>query len=149
MKVTIELDTDVPEDMDLLAEILDRRMMATPAPPAPVVRPAPHAPLAPVVPFVVSTSAQLDSAGMPWDGRIHSSSRAFLSDGTWRQRRNTNPFTVAAVTAQLRAALGAPAPSVPPAPVDPALVAAVTAQVRAALGAGAPSVPPAPVAPPD
>jgi hypothetical protein len=50
-----------------------------------------------------------DADGLPWDGRIHSSSKALLVDGKWRQRRNTDPAVVAAVTAELRAALGAPA----------------------------------------
>lgn len=64
-----------------------------------------------------------DADGLPWDGRIHSSSKALLVDGKWRQRRNTDPAVVAAVTAELRAALGAPAlavvPPPPPPPADP------------------------------
>lgn len=62
---------------------------------------------------------EFDADGLPWDGRIHSSSKALLVDGKWRQRRNTDPAVVAAVTAELRAALGAPAPAgAPPAPAD-------------------------------
>lgn len=65
-----------------------------------------------------------DSDGLPWDGRIHSSSKARLADGRWRQRRNTDPSIVTEVTAELRAALSAPpAPAaiVPPPPVSAVL----------------------------
>jgi hypothetical protein len=51
------------------------------------------------------TSPSLDADGLPWDGRIHSSSKALLADGRWRQRRNTDPAVVAAVTAELRAVM--------------------------------------------
>jgi hypothetical protein len=51
----------------------------------------------------------VDSAGLPWDGRIHAESKAFVKDGTWRQRRNTPEDLVAQVEAELRAALAAPA----------------------------------------
>lgn len=69
-----------------------------------------------------------DSEGLPWDGRIHSSSKALLADGKWRQRRNTDPAVVAAVTAELRAALAAPSapvPAAPPAPPAPPPAAVV------------------------
>lgn len=37
--------------------------------------------------FDLSTGAQVDSTGTPWDERIHSASKALNSDGTWRLRR--------------------------------------------------------------
>lgn len=48
---------------------------------------------------------QVDSKGMPWDARIHASTRAFVADGTWRQRRNIDPITVIAVENELRSVL--------------------------------------------
>lgn len=78
---------------------------AVPAPPAPVVPPPP----------VATDAPERDASGLPWDGRIHASSKALLSDGTWRQRRNTDPALVKAVTEELRAALAAPS-AVEPAP---------------------------------
>ena len=60
-------------------------------------------------PPVEAAAGDRDSDGLPWDGRIHSSSKARLADGRWRQRRNTDPAVVTAVTAELRAALSAPA----------------------------------------
>lgn len=37
--------------------------------------------------FDLSTGAQVDSTNTPWDERIHSTSKALNSDGTWRLRR--------------------------------------------------------------
>ncbi len=91
---------------------------------AAVVPPPPTVEAAAVVPPPPTVDG-CDSDGLPWDGRIHSSSKARLADGRWRQRRNTDPAIVNAVTAELRAALSAPAAAVvPPAPL-PAPVATV------------------------
>lgn len=60
-----------------------------------------------------------DSAGLPWDERIHASSRATIADGTWRRRKNTPDATYDAVMAELRAAVPngtASAADAPPAP---------------------------------
>lgn len=47
-------------------------------------------------------SGERDSKGMPWDERIHSSSKATNKDGSWRYRRNLDEVTIAQVEAQLR-----------------------------------------------
>lgn len=44
-----------------------------------------------------------DSAGLPHDPRIHASSRATISDGTWKKKRGVSAEEVAAVEAELRA----------------------------------------------
>ena len=128
MKVTIEFYSDYAEDMRALDAVFTARREAniTPAAvvPLPPAAPAPEvavvSPPPALVPFSPTTAAPtFDKDGMPWDGRIHSSSKAFLADGTWRQRRNTDPAVVAAVTAELRAAMAAPAPVVPAAPAAP------------------------------
>ena len=125
MKVTIEFYSDHAEDMRALDAVFAARREAniTPAAvvPLPPAAPAPEvavvSPPPALVPFSPTTAAPtFDKAGLPWDGRIHSSSKAFLADGTWRQRRNTDPAVVAAVTAELRAAMAAPA--APVVPVD-------------------------------
>lgn len=46
---------------------------------------------------------EFDSAGLPWDERIHSSAKATNNDGTWRARRGVDRAVVAAVQAELRA----------------------------------------------
>lgn len=50
----------------------------------------------------VDTGApEFDSAGVPWDARIHASSKATVTDGTWRARRNVDKAVIEAVTAEL------------------------------------------------
>lgn len=86
-----------------------------------------------------------DAAGLPWDSRIHTESRALNKDGTWRVRRNTDPEYYTRIVNELRAAMAAPStpvstmpeagsdPSAPPPPVESPATAA-------------PSAPPPPVA---
>ena len=84
-------------------------ILATPPAPAPILA-TPPAP----------AGIQVDSSGSPWDSRIHSASRATVSDGTWRQRRNLDPEVLASVQAELRAVMGAPAP-IPKPPTVPSV----------------------------
>lgn len=51
---------------------------------------------------VAEAASAVDSAGLPWDERIHSSNKALNADGTWRKRRGVTDETVAAVEAELR-----------------------------------------------
>jgi hypothetical protein len=108
------------------------------APPSPPSAPSPAAAVpstsAPAAPPV--SSADLDKNGLPWDERIHASSRAKIADGSWRMKRGVQQHVVDEVEAQLRgqthgsAALdadalklvatgGDPGPSMPPAPPGP------------------------------
>ena len=50
----------------------------------------------------------VDSAGLPWDERIHSSNKATTDKGAWRKRRGVQDATVTAVEAELRARQPAP-----------------------------------------
>ena len=76
---------------------------------------------------VDATAPELDASGLPWDARIHAASKARVSNGTWRRKRNVSDVEAAPVEAELRAKLTAPiptgialgAPAVIPAPVDP------------------------------
>lgn len=43
-----------------------------------------------------------DANGLVWDERIHSSSKEFVKDGTWRKRRGVSDDIVAQVEAELR-----------------------------------------------
>lgn len=47
-----------------------------------------------------------DADGLTWDSRIHSSSKEFNKDGTWRKRRGVNADLVAMVEAELRGLTG-------------------------------------------
>lgn len=75
------------------------------------------APAQSINPAPVLSGVELDSAGLPWDGRIHAESRAKIKkDNTWKKRRGVDDATVADVEAQLRAILAAPSvPNAPPA----------------------------------
>lgn len=61
----------------------------------------------------------LDSAGFPWDDRIHSTGESKNKDGTWRTRRGVDPELVKQIQAQFRGVA-----YVPPAPVAVAQPAA-------------------------
>lgn len=97
---------------------------------------------------------EVDGNGLPWDGRIHSGpadKKPRNGDNTWRKKRGVDDATVAAVEAELRAALGAPAaapaPAVPVPPVAEAPAAAVPPSPPAAAAAPVPASPiPAPAA---
>jgi len=80
---------------------------ATPPPqeaPAPAPAPAP--------------AGDLDSAGVPWDERIHSSGETKMKNGQWTKKRGVDQAEYERVVAELKGA--APAEHTPPAPA-PAL----------------------------
>lgn len=101
---------------------------ALPPPPAPVVQDTGI----PTAPPVQPAGIDVDAKGLPWDGRIHASTRAKIADGTWRMKRGVDDTVVNDVTAELRQTMGL---GVPPASVVVPPVPFV-----------APAVPPAPPA---
>lgn len=128
--------------------------------------PPPAAPAAPPT-APPAASGERDSKGMPWDGRIHASSKAKVADGSWRYKRGVDDAVIAPIEAEIRATLAAPAVAVggaapafgahpfqqpeQPAPVvAPPAAAPVVAAVPAAPVApvaAAPVAPPPPAAP--
>lgn len=58
----------------------------------------------PSTPAAPSAQSELDANGLPWDARIHSSSKNQNADGTWRYLRGGDVDQRAAVEAELRAA---------------------------------------------
>lgn len=100
------------------------QVFVPPQPPAissPVPSPAPAAAVPPV-PTPSPAADVRDSAGLPWDKRIHAETRARNADGTWRQRRNLDPAAKAAVEAELRGAPPMP-PTAAPVPMPPTAAA--------------------------
>ena len=90
--------------------------------------------------FTPSATPDRDGEGLPWDRRIHSSSKAINADGRWRIARNVDPELIDSVKAELRALVAAPVVAesaavvppppvidavaeVPPPPADPVVVA--------------------------
>lgn len=88
-----------------------------------------------------ASSVELDSEGLPWDGRIHSSSKKKLvENGRWKLKRNLDPVLVEGVKAELREVMQAPAaPATPTPPVVP--VAEQMGNVAPAATTGTPAAP--------
>lgn len=81
----------------------------------------------------------LDSKGMPWDGRIHASSKTTNKDGSWRYRRNIDETLINQVEAELR---GQSAPPSAPVPTDASIAAPVFQQPVSPAPVAAPVVTP-------
>lgn len=115
--------------------------------PAPKPTAAPGAsagpvPAPPAAPAPADASTSLDKDGLPWDERIHSSSKAInQTDGLWRKKRGVSDELVAEVEAELRGlmgnapASGAGAPIPPSAPIAPASVPVPPSAPAPAAGA--------------
>lgn len=72
-----------------------------------------------------AVSVELDKNGLPWDARIHAGSKAKISDGSWRMKKQVDETLVASVEAELRASMATPAVvPTPPAAVPAAMIAA-------------------------
>jgi len=147
--VIVQFDLGSEGDMAIirrfLAEAADVTPVQIPAPPA-IIPPPPQIQVAAVGPVhmqaasptpapaaaaedeEVDVTGVVDADGLPWDPRIHSSSKQLVADGTWRKRRNTAKELFAEVEAELRglstvdAPVDAPIPAPPP-PPPPAAVA--------------------------
>lgn len=93
-------------------------------------------------------SAEYDSAGMPWDARIHQKAKGKKKDNTWKLIKGIDPAIVQTVTAELAARKGASAPVSLPLPVPPvANVPAPPGVPAPPATSGAPvPVPPVPAA---
>lgn len=137
--------------------------ISSPANSAPGIASIPVAP-ASAAPGSVA-SVELDKNGLPWDARIHASTKAMNVDKTWRTKRGVDPALVTQVEAELRAVLGVSAfptttagalgiaGNVPPVPVatvtEPVIstatpIAAVVSIAPVELGNVPPPPPPAP-----
>lgn len=123
--------------------------------PATVVPPPPmnSAPTTPT-PGPVSSDAgagsvELDKNGLPWDGRIHASTKRKNADGSWTAKRGVNAGLITQVEAELRAQVAqVPAPGVAAAPAPLPIPTAVPANNGLTPGsAGLPSSPVTPAAP--
>lgn len=115
---------------------------SVPAGPATVAQPGPVAQAGGSAPAV-----ELDTEGLPWDERIHASTKSKVENGNWRAKKGLNDAAfVAKVKAELRArvAVGMSAAMPPPAtgaavPFVPPVAPSLPAQ---------PAVPSVPVGPP-
>jgi len=119
-----------------------------PAAPSVPIPPAPTPPAVPAVPSAASAPAAasvpsaggsdaalppaappnpsnaLDSAGMPWDHRIHATTKTKNGDGTWRAKRGVAEKLVADVVEQNKRLMAIAPPAIPTAPAVPAAAVA-------------------------
>lgn len=68
--------------------------------PAPVVTAVPEVAVQPAPP--TSPASDVDAKGLPWDHRIHASSKAKNADGSWRAKRGVDAALVTLVEDELR-----------------------------------------------
>ena len=68
----------------------------------------------------------LDSRGLPWDARIHASSRSQVADGSWRNRKcpaemNKEAWDqyISQIEAELKGIMSVPTPAAVPVPMPP------------------------------
>jgi hypothetical protein len=64
-------------------------------------------------PVLEISSVSVDSAGLPWDARIHSASRSLNADGTWRAKRGLNTDAKVQVEKELHQVMSIPSPPQP------------------------------------
>jgi hypothetical protein len=116
-----------PLPPELMLNIFDRSAAMKEARPTPLEAPPPPPQLkleAPNPPSLSNrsatstTSSEIDSAGMPWDSRIHMAKRQQMKNGTWKIQKGCDPALVQSVTAELAlkkaAVRGLPPPPPPP-----------------------------------
>lgn len=112
---------------------------------APQFVPAPPAGHDPTPQVPTTAGPELDAEGLPWDKRIHSSSKAKIANGQWRLAKNIDKSLVEQVKAELRGVMAAPtAPVATPLAPVPTVIAPAAPEPPAVA---TPPVP-APVAPP-
>lgn len=102
--------------------------------PAPVLD-IPIAP--PAAPPTPNTPKEPDSAGVPWDSRIHAGNFSKLKTGCWRRKRNTDDAVYAAVMAEIAPPTTPVAPPTIPAPPPPLATPAPDAGIYDQLMAAA------------
>lgn len=107
------------------------------------------APQVPVADSVIDPVVPVDQSGTQWDARIHSASKAFTADGSWRKRRNLSPGVYESVMSELKGApvgvpAGTPGFSVPTPAVPIAMAPATSTMNPISALAPAPNTPPIP-----
>lgn len=98
--------------------------------PAPVADipdiPAAPATIAATPALTIGEPVKLDSDGLPWDDRIHASSKGITQDGKWRQKRGVDKTLLVTVEAELRKLMNIPAPPAAATATQTATTATVT-----------------------
>lgn len=90
--------------------------------------------VAQITPEDIANALELDAEGMPWDERIHSSTRSQTQKGVWARRRNVDDKVFNTVTKELKDRYGheaatVAAPVTSPTVTTPFIAPTVTAPV--------------------
>lgn len=93
--------------------------------------------------IVVPEGVEVDTRSLPWDGRIHASTKTKVKSGEWTAKRNVDPELVKAVEAELFKAMSAPPAGTAPAAPPPPATGGPVIQVEGAPAAPAAPPPPA------
>lgn len=96
---------------------------------------SPFAKAAPALTTIVDN--ELDSEGLPWDERIHASSKAKVGGGTWRSKRGVSDEDAAPIKAELKARVSG-AQVQTQAPVSPVIPFTYAKPVEAPVAAPVP-----------
>jgi hypothetical protein len=134
-ELKIELDTLTPNKAEQLAAFIlgyagVEQIQQETETPFEILKPEPdESKLSSDGPVLEISSVSVDSSGLPWDARIHSTSRSLNADGTWRAKRGLNTDAKVQVEKELHQVMSIPSPpqpqqtQVPPPPpasiVDP------------------------------
>lgn len=111
---------------------------------------APPAPAPIVLPLAPPATGAFDKDNLPWDGRIHATTKTKTVEGVWKKKRGVEQAEVDRVVAELQAAQMAPESRPEPAAATTPEVPVFTLVPPPPLASSAasPIVPPAPPAPP-
>lgn len=109
----------VAQEKNLNAEILGAGLKAVIENTVSDVNETPVPPVSP--PLNNTAGIELDSEGLPWDSRIHASSKKKLAKtNTWKLMRGVDTTLVETVKAELKTLMSIPTPAAPAAPAVPA-----------------------------
>lgn len=95
----------------------------------------------------VDVSGQTDSEGLPWDARIHSSSKGKTTNGVWKAKRGRTEEEYTAVKSQLLLGLQMSAPTAPVSMTPPVINQYASVPVQQAVAIAPPVLAAVPLAP--
>lgn len=106
---------EVADSIGVAPEYAQTESARIPTPPAPPVADVPAPPVS--QPDAPVTNTELDSAGLPWDERIHAATKTKDVNGLWKYKRGVDrDVLVPEVEAELKAMMGEPVVEETPAP---------------------------------
>jgi len=155
-KFTITFHADTPEELTRALANMAFAMSGESTIDAPTMPTLTGAPLAPPTADAgddddgepaAGPAPDRDKHGIPWDERIHASTKGLNKDGTWRYRRGVDESTIKAVEQELLmtppAHMVRPAETAPGVTDAPATTAAPPVTIQPPTGAPAPEPAPA------